>query len=372
MRVGPGMQPPVAAFTFMPPSPEVNEWVRFDGAASSDPDGTIVSHSWSFGDGNTATGARVWHRFTAPGIYIVTLTVTDNDGLTATKVANVRVRPVLHPPVLQPPVAAFTFSPAFPLVGAPITLNATASFDPDGTIVSYRWDLDGDGIDDASGQITTFRYYSVGPHPVRLTVVDNDGLSATTTQVINVGGIGIPPIIGEPPMGGIPGIFVWGTDTWNVTVNAGAGWTSARRYRLELRTDGSFQNVNRAVAGVPGVVPLGIVPTPIDAGRTLVFEGDLLSGRINHTFTVPDSESVWMRLQLDIDGDGDLDESTGFVYLRSWMVRPPTVPFVVGLHRDAIGPLVPGMNFRIGSAFVYTATTRFVMWMTDIATLERR
>ena len=79
-----------------------------------------------------------------------------------------------------------------------------------------------------------------------------------------------------------------------------------------------------------------------------------------------------MRLQLDIDGDGDLDESTGFVYLRSWMVRPPTVPFVVGLHRDAIGPLVPGMNFRIGSAFVYTATTRFVMWMTDIATLERR
>jgi hypothetical protein len=169
-------------------------------------------------------------------------------------------------------------------------------------------------------------------------------------------------------MGGTPGIFVWGTDTWHITVNAGAYWTSAHSYRLELRTDASFVGVNRSTSG--GVVPLGVVPTPTGSGKTLIFEGSLQTGSIDYTFTVPDSKSIWMSLKLDIDGDGDLDESTSFVYLRTSMVHPPNVPFVVGLPSGGSGPLVPSMNFRLGSALVYTETTRFVMWTTNIATLE--
>jgi len=157
-----------------------------------------------------------------------------------------------------------------------------------------------------------------------------------------------------------------------VTVNAGSGWTAPRNYRLELRTDGTFQNVQRSADTGSGVAPLGIVPTPSDAGKTLVFEGSIQNGNIDHVFTVSSASSIWMSLKYDINGDGNLDESTGFVYLRHSMVRPPTVPFVVGLPSGSPGPLVPSMNFRVGSALTYTSVARFVIWTTTINDLEGR
>jgi len=137
---------------------------------------------------------------------------------------------------------------------------------------------------------------------------------------------------------------------------------------LELRTDGSFQGVNQSTSG--GVVPLGVVPTPTDSGKTLVFNGSLQAGSADYTFTVPSSKSVWMSLKLDINGDGMLDESESFVYSRTMMVHPPVSPFVVGLPSGSTGPLVPSMNFRVGRALTYTSSVRFIMWMTDINTLE--
>ncbi len=73
-------QPPTAAFTFTPTSPTIADTVDFDGTASSDPDGTIVSYSWDFGDGHAGSGATPSHQYAAVGTYSVTLTVTDDDG----------------------------------------------------------------------------------------------------------------------------------------------------------------------------------------------------------------------------------------------------------------------------------------------------
>ncbi len=56
--------------------------IIFDGYNSYDPDGTIVSYSWDFGDGKTASGVKPTHSFTAAGVFTINLTVTDNDGLT--------------------------------------------------------------------------------------------------------------------------------------------------------------------------------------------------------------------------------------------------------------------------------------------------
>jgi PKD repeat protein len=51
--------------------------VSMDGSASSDPDGDALTYSWDFGDTGTGTGATTSHTYAAPGVYPVTLTVSD-------------------------------------------------------------------------------------------------------------------------------------------------------------------------------------------------------------------------------------------------------------------------------------------------------
>jgi PKD repeat protein len=77
-------QPPNAAFTFSPSPARATHPVTFDGTGSNDPDGTLVSYAWDFGDGSTGAGPSPEHAYAAAGAYPVTLTVTDDDGATAT------------------------------------------------------------------------------------------------------------------------------------------------------------------------------------------------------------------------------------------------------------------------------------------------
>lgn len=73
--------------------------VSVNGAASSDPDGSIVSYSWNWGDGTAnGSGAAAVHRYGAAGTYTVTLTVTDDDGATGTRTAQVQPTAPSVPP----------------------------------------------------------------------------------------------------------------------------------------------------------------------------------------------------------------------------------------------------------------------------------
>ena len=70
--------PPTASFT----SSCSNLTCVFDASASTDPDGTIASYAWDFGDGTSGTGPTPSHSYATSGSYNVTLTVTDNGGAT--------------------------------------------------------------------------------------------------------------------------------------------------------------------------------------------------------------------------------------------------------------------------------------------------
>ena len=78
-----GNQTPVAVMSAAPTSGIAPLLVSFDGSSSSDADGTIVSHQWSFGDGATGSGSATSHTYTTPGAYNARLTVTDNQGASA-------------------------------------------------------------------------------------------------------------------------------------------------------------------------------------------------------------------------------------------------------------------------------------------------
>ena len=87
----------------------------------------------------------------------------------------------------RPPVASFTYSPETPETGDVVTFDASGSYDPDGTIISYVWDLDGDGQnDDGVGVEVTYTYSDSRAYMARVRVVDDDGAAHAVTAEVTV------------------------------------------------------------------------------------------------------------------------------------------------------------------------------------------
>jgi len=84
---------PSASFSASPNPATAAAAVSFNGVASSDPDGSIASYAWDFGDGASASGATPSHAYAAPGAYTVKLTVTDVAGETSSVSHQVEVSP---------------------------------------------------------------------------------------------------------------------------------------------------------------------------------------------------------------------------------------------------------------------------------------
>lgn len=177
---------PKATFDLFPPHPVINLPVTFDATASSDPDGIIKEYNWDFGDGSTAQGSIVTHVFTTAGTYIVGLTIIDDDDASASVEQEVQVLESGGGggPAADSLIAAFTYSPNKPLVGQPVTFDASPSFDPNGVIVQYEWDFD-DGFTD-SGRVVTHAFAEAGTYTVRLTVTNSDGASASVEKEVKV------------------------------------------------------------------------------------------------------------------------------------------------------------------------------------------
>jgi len=176
-------RPPVASFTESATTVPTGTVIHFNASASYDPDGSIVSYAWDFGDGFTGAGVTVDHAYADNGTYTVTLTVTDNDGASASTNATKTIQN-------RPPVAIFTESAETVLTGVVIHFNASGSYDPDGTIVSYFWDF-GDG-NTGAGVTIDHSYADNGTYTVTLTVTDNDGETGIASSLKTV--LNRPPV----------------------------------------------------------------------------------------------------------------------------------------------------------------------------------
>jgi PGF-CTERM protein len=177
---------PTASFSGSAAAPEVGETVTFTAANSTDGDGSIVSYRWDLdGDGafDDATGVEVTTSYDTPGEVAVRLRVEDDDG--ARETAETSVTVLAGPNTAPSP--SFSVDPAEPVVGETVTFDATDSTDPDGSIVSYRWDLDGDGaFDDATGATVTVSYSTAQEVTIALQVEDDAGATNTTEMTVVV------------------------------------------------------------------------------------------------------------------------------------------------------------------------------------------
>jgi PKD repeat protein len=183
--------PPVAAFTFSPENPTTGQTVSFDASDSEDEDGTIILYEWDFdNDGITdATGMAATFSWPAPGVYPVTLLVTDNDGAFGAETHGVPVQVGGTGGDNQPPVADFTIDPQEgddANINEVINFHSNGSSDPDGTIAAYEWDFDDDGDFDATGANAAHVYLTGGAKLVTLRVTDNDGAFGFKTRVVSV------------------------------------------------------------------------------------------------------------------------------------------------------------------------------------------
>ena len=212
------------------------EEITFNAAGSSDPDGDALTFTWNFGDGNTGSGLTTTHSYVQDGEYTVRLTVSDGSLETTTK----KTLNIIDPSAREPkakisddkaddcegesaPAGSFVLvwvceedkeiSDRTVEFTTKIDLDASDSWagcDPDDSdcyaeeyIVEWNWDLDtsydsdndGDPENDidATGETiewenlpSTGEAISAGAWEIRLTVVDNNGLTSSDDTKVYV------------------------------------------------------------------------------------------------------------------------------------------------------------------------------------------
>jgi PKD repeat protein len=166
-------QPPTASFSFTCADLSCD----FDASVSSDPDGTIAGYAWDFGDSNLGTGAMPNHVYAAAGTYHAVLIVTDNEGATGTDEQDITVSNANYLPLVIFDVTC---------AGPSCDFDASASSDPDGTIVDYAWDFGDSNSSSGSSATTNHSYAGAGTFDVTLALTDNDGGMATDSQQVTV------------------------------------------------------------------------------------------------------------------------------------------------------------------------------------------
>ena len=187
----------------------VGKPVYFDGSGSSDPDNNIVSYAWEkdldagqlypYDDLKTKIGYVTYGQ---AGTYRVALRVIDKDGFYSYSSTKAYISPQ---PDNQPPVADTGYGDRIKVnAGDTVVFDGSKSYDPDGTIVKYEWDLDGDGKYEQEGCTKSIRYVHFMSYNVKLRVTDDDGAQDVDSVIVDVSEVLYHlNVLASPPEGGI-------------------------------------------------------------------------------------------------------------------------------------------------------------------------
>jgi len=219
-----------------------------------------------------------------------TFTYTVSDGVATSAPATVTVTVL---PQALAPIAAITSEDGFEVDEAStVSLSGLTSTDPDGEVVLYEWDLDGDGMyGDDSGESIGVRLEDDGTMAVGLRVTDDEGLTAATSVVVTW-------------TNAVPYLYAWGPET----IVAGDLW--------EGGLDGRDRGEDELSATVDWDEGAGPEPLELDV--------DPDSGFVDHaleqTFTVDGEHTVIVELcdddggcateELEVNVDGDTTTTT--------------------------------------------------------------
>ena len=182
--------PPIAMFEYEPLTPTTVGVMTFtDLSEDTDRDGRIIAWAWEFGEDAVSSLRNPEYRFTEQGDYTVRLTVTDDRG--SKSIAYEEEITVGN----ATPIVGFVLRSletmaeiSQPHLGVTTLLDAGMSFDLDGDIELYKWDLDGDGVIDLETKFseTEYAFGEPGELEVTLTVVDDEDKEETYSQIVDV------------------------------------------------------------------------------------------------------------------------------------------------------------------------------------------
>jgi len=215
--------------------------------------------------------------------------------------------------VNEPPVA----NPGGPYngdEGVAISLDGSGSLDVDGVVVSYSWDCDGDGVEDATGSTVSCTFPDDGLYAVAMTVTDDLGTSSTANATVTVANLAPTLTVTPPAAVSEGGTQVWtavASDvaadpldvTWqvmdpsSVQYSSGTGSTATVTFPDDgtwtisfTVTDGdggtTSDTQTTVVANAPPVPSIDSGPSTASEGSTVTFTGSAVDPGASDTFSL--------------------------------------------------------------------------------------
>ncbi len=332
-----------------------------DGSKSSDADGTITSYTWTMISGPNTPGATGVNSPSlsltglVAGQYIYQLTVTDNNGASAS--AQVKVTVIAQANIA--PVANAGSAQRITAPASSVNLNGSASYDPDGTIVAYSWVLiSGQGsvtISNANTVTHTVLGLVPGAYVFQLTVTDNNGATNASQVVVTVLPASTQPNQNHVANAGANQTITAPTSTVNLNGSASndPDGTIATYSWVLISGQGSviISNANTATPNVTGLVPgtyvfqltvtdnsgatnSAQVTVTVNPASTLPNQNPVANAGNNLTITAP-VNNVTLNGSSSFDPDGTIQ---GYLWSE---VSGPSIAIIS--NTGSVSPTVSGL-----------------------------